>query len=363
MIYLACFIFAFSVIQLLVALSNLLFNEKLEQANCNFEGLVSVLIPARNEEKNIGNLLSDLQKQDYVNIEIIVFDDQSTDNTANIVNEFTANDKRIKLIQAVSLPEGWLGKNYGCYNLAKQAKGEYILFLDADVRIQNNVILDAIALAEKQKLGLLSIFPQQQMLSMGERLTVPNMNYILLSLLPLGLVLKSKLPSLAAANGQFMLFNSKVYTEMNPHEKFKNNKVEDIEIARYFKKQSIAVACLNGNNSISCRMYSGFGEAVNGFSKNVIIFFGNSYFAASMFWLVTSVGFIPIFVSLGNAMLIFYLFIVILTRIIISFVSKQNVLLNCLFILPQQMTIGLFIYKAIENKFKKQFEWKGRNIS
>ena len=72
MIYLACFIIAFSLIQLLVAVSNLLFNVKLEQANCNFDGLVSVLIPARNEEKNIGKLLGDLQKQDYATIEIVV---------------------------------------------------------------------------------------------------------------------------------------------------------------------------------------------------------------------------------------------------------------------------------------------------
>lgn len=363
MIYLACFIIAFSLIQLLVAVYNLLFNVKLEQANCNFDGLVSVLIPARNEEKNIGKLLGDLQKQDYATIEIVVFDDQSTDQTKNIVEQFAANDKRIKLIQSVGLPEGWLGKNYGCYHLAKHAKGKYLLFLDADVRVQNGIILNAIAIAEKQKLGLLSIFPKQQMQSLGERITVPNMNYILLSLLPLGLVLKSKFASLAAANGQFMLFDSNIYAKTNPHEKFRNNKVEDIEIARYYKQKGIAVACLTGNSSIRCRMYSDFGEAVNGFSKNIINFFGNSFLAASLFWLITSFGFIPIYVELGNAILLLYFLIVLVTRILISIISKQNPLLNCLFMVPQQLTMGVFIYKALENKLKKQQQWKGRNIS
>ncbi len=363
MIYLAYFILVFSGMQLLVALSNLFFKQELKQATGNFNGLVSVLIPARNEEKNIGNLLSDLQKQDYLNIEIIVFNDQSTDRTEHIVNQFAANDKRITLVNSKGLPEGWLGKNYGCHSLSKQAKGAYLLFLDADVRVQNGILLNSIALAEKHGLGLLSIFPKQEMESIGERFTVPNMNYILLSLLPLGLVLKSRFPSLAAANGQFMLFHAQTYLSFIPHEKFKNNKVEDIEIARYFKKQEIPIACLTGDNSISCRMYKGFGEAVNGFSKNVINFFGNSYAVAIFFWLITTFGFIPILISLDNSMFLFYLFAFFITRILISLISKQNTLWNILFILPQQTAMGLFIYKAFRNKFKNQHQWKGRNIS
>ncbi|NDP22142.1 MAG: glycosyltransferase [Paludibacter sp.] len=363
MIYLAWFIIAFSVIQLLVALSNLMFQQKMKHSNSNSNSLVSILIPVRNEENNIGKLLNDLQKQDYENIEIIVFDDQSTDNTENIVGNSIANDKRIKLISSKGLPEGWLGKNYGCYNLAKQSKGKYILFLDADVRVKNDIILNSISLADKHSLGLLSIFPKQEMESIGERITVPNMNYILLSLLPIGLVLKSKFTALAAANGQFMLFNSKIYTETNPHEKFKNNRVEDIEIARYYKQKGIAVGCLTGDDSISCRMYSSFGEAVNGFSKNVINFFGNSFVVAILFWIITSFGFIPVLISLENSMLTLYLFTVLTTRIIISVISKQNVLLNCFYIVPQQIALGLIIYKAFENKLKKQHQWKGRNIS
>ena len=363
MIYLAYFLFAFSVIQLLVALSNLLFKEELKNVNSNYKGLVSVLIPARNEEKNMGNLLSDLQKQDYENIEIIVFNDQSTDRTEEIVSKFAANDKRINLINSEDLPIGWLGKNFACYSASKRAKGEYLLFLDADVRVNKGIIINTIAIAEKHKLGLLSIFPKQQMETIGERLTVPNMNYILLSLLPLGLVLRSKFSSLAAANGQFMLFNAHTYSRTNPHEMLKNNKVEDIEIARYYKLNGIAVVCLTGDSSISCRMYSGFGEAVNGFSKNVINFFGNSFAAASLFWLITTLGFIPILISFDISILILYMLVLLSIRIIISVISKQNILLNILLLVPQQIAMGLFIYKAIENKFKNKHLWKGRNIS
>ena len=363
MIYLAYFILAFSVVQFIVAVVNVLYIQQPKPCISDYNGLVSILIPARNEENNIANLLHDLQNQEYQNIEIIVFNDLSTDRTEEIVNKFAQDDKSIKLINSKGLPIGWLGKNFACHSMAKYAKGGYLLFLDADVRINGGIIGNTIAMAEKHQLGLLSIFPKQKMLSLGEHLTVPNMNYILLSLLPLVLVRKSTFPSIAAANGQFMLFNKSNYFETNPHERFKNNKVEDIEIARYFKQNNIPIACLAGDDTIKCRMYCGFNEAVNGFSKNVINFFGNSFLAAILFWVVTTFGFIAVLYELNTILFCIFLIIVITSRVIISCISKQNILLNLLLLVPQQITLGLFIYKAIVNKVKKQFEWKGRSIS
>jgi len=363
MIYIAYFILVFSVIQLLVAFVNLIFRQNFSRVKTNYSGLVSVLIPARNEEKNIATILSDLQNQDYHNIEVTVFNDQSTDRTEEIITEFTKKDARIKLVNSNGLPEGWLGKNYACYSLSKHAKGNFLLFLDADVRISNDIIINTIGHSIKHNLGLLSIFPKQIMMTLGERITVPNMNFILLSLLPLILVRKSNYPSLAAANGQFMLFNSKIYFDTNPHELMKADKVEDIEIARYFKNNNIPVACLTGNDTIKCRMYEGFTEAVNGFSKNVINFFGKSFILATLFWLVTTFGFIAILASFSPMVSTLYLITIIATRVFISIVSRQNILLNLILAIPQQITMGIFIYKAFINTIKKQYQWKGRNIS
>ena len=361
--YIAWFILIFTLVQFLVAAANLVFLQRFPKINQNFNLLVSVLIPARNEEKNIGNLLTGLQNQDYKNIEIIVFNDQSTDKTASIVNIFAENDKRIKLINSNGLPEGWLGKNHACFSLAKHASGKYFLFLDADVNIGNNIIQQTTQFSEKHKLGLLSIFPMQIMKTLGEQVTVPNMNFILLSLLPLVLVRKICFSSIAAANGQYMLFQSEIYWKIQPHEKMKTSKVEDIEIARFFKQNKIKVACLVGNPSITCRMYSGFSEAVYGFSKNVIQFFGGSFFMAILFWLVTSLGFIAVLFSFSTTIFLLYLLAIILTRIFISIVSKQSVLRNLRFAVPQQITMGIFIFQAIINTYKKQYLWKGRNIS
>lgn len=362
MAILAYIILAFTLIQLLVALINLISETSLPKKIIQSSEQVSVLIPARNEENNIGNILQDLIKQDYSNIEIIVFDDQSEDKTREIVKEFAAADTRIRLVSSEGLPEGWLGKNYACYSLSKHSKGDYLLFLDADVRIKNNAIGKAVSFSMKHDLTLISIFPKQIIGSTGERITVPNMNYILLSLLPLILVRKSKFPSLSAANGQFMFFNSGIYNSVEPHILMKNNKVEDISIARYLKQKWHKISCLVGDDDIDCRMYSGFTDAVTGFSKNVIAFFGNSFLLALIFWLITTFGFLAVLFSLSEWLFIVYLAAYLLTRIFISVSSHQNILYNLVFIIPLQISMGIFIYKAFINKFFREYQWKGRNI-
>lgn len=362
MVILAYIIFVFTIIQLFVALMNLIWETTLPESAGRSSELVSVLIPARNEENNIGNILQDLIKQEYSNIEIIVFDDQSEDRTREIVKEFAATDTRIRLISSEDLPEGWLGKNYACHSLSKYSKGDYLLFLDADVRIRNNTIGKAVSFSGKHDLTLISIFPKQIIGSAGERITVPNMNYILLSLLPLILVRKSKFPSLSAANGQFMFFKAGIYHSIVPHMIMKNNKVEDIAIARYLKQKRFKISCLVGDDDINCRMYSGFTDAINGFSKNVIAFFGNSFILATMFWMVTTFGFLAVLFFLSGWILIFYLAAYLLTRVFISVSSHQNIFYNLVFIIPLQISMGIFIYKTFINKFFRKYKWKGRSI-
>lgn len=362
MIILAYIILAFTAIQLIVALMNLLPGTQLPGTGAASGELVSVLIPARNEENNIGNILQDILNQDYKNIEIIVFDDESEDRTGDIVRGMSAVDKRIRLITSEGLPDGWLGKNHACHSLSKHAKGDYLLFLDADVRIKDNTIGKAVSLAKKHSLALISIFPKQIIETTGEKMTVPNMNYILLSLLPLILVRKSKFTSLSAANGQFMFFHADIYFRAQPHWLMKDNKVEDISIAAFLKKNENNIACLAGDDNINCRMYTGYRDALEGFSKNVIAFFGGSFFMALLFWLVTSFGFIPVLYFLPWKLIVVYFAMYLLTRISVSITSHQGIIDNILYIVPLQVSMGVFILKAFINKYFRKFQWKGRSI-
>ena len=361
MIYIAYIVFIFTLLQFANVVINLIFLQTPKKSKVSCTELVSILIPARNEEANIEVLLKYLHELRYKHIEIIVFDDQSTDRTAEVVKGFTAKDRRIRLMQSKGLEKGWLGKNYACYSLATQAKGKYFLFIDADVVLKNSILEDAVYTVQKYDLGLLSIFPKQLMLSKGEKTTVPVMNYILISLLPLIFVRISPFTSHSAANGQFMMFTSTEYKKLEPYKKFKNTPVEDISIARYYKKNKVNVSCMLGNENILCRMYKGYNEAVNGFSKNVLMFFGNSPVLALLFWLISTLGFIPILLYRTDLFVI-YITIVLFTRILVSVISKQNVLDNMAYLLPQQYFLIHVIIKAIRLKFYKNYIWKGRRI-
>lgn len=362
MFILAVIVLAFTGLQSMVVLANLLFRNRLEHGEPP-DDLVSVLIPARNEENNIGSLLEDLRKQSFHNLEILVFDDESTDSTAEIVEQAAAHDPRVSLLFSGGLQEGWLGKNRACHQLAEAARGRFFMFIDADVRIGNDFISKVLAGAKEQKTGLLSIFPRQVMGSPGEWSTVPLMNYILLTLLPLILVSKTKYSSLSAANGQFMLFDADVYRKYSPHRHFRDKKVEDIAIIRYLKQEKVPVACLAGEGEISCRMYGNFAEAVHGFSKNIVMFFGGSTALAILFWSITTLGFIPVIAALSPAVAAGYFAAVILIRVMVSAVSRQSIGRNLLYLVPQQLSMGLMIIQSIRNSVRKQYIWKGRNIS
>lgn len=362
MIILGYIVFVLLIIRLLISAINLYIYFAIKESKTNYNDLVSVLIPARDEEKNIGNLLSDLLKQNYSNIEIIVYNDLSTDNTAQIVNSFIKFDNRVSLLDSTGLEQGWLGKNYACKNLSAAAKGKYLLFLDSDVRIGENIIGDTLNYLTRNGVKMLSIFPKQTMMSIGEWLVVPIMNQILLSLLPLILVMRSKRSSLAAANGQFMLFEREQYVKIDPHSYVKKSAVEDIMIARLYKNNGVPIACLTGNNEISCKMYNNFEGALSGFSKNILHFFGDSLFAAILYWFITAFGFIPIIISLSNLFINIFFGLVVLNIIFIAITSRQNILISLLLYIPQQIIVGYLIIKAYISRHNKIYLWKGRNI-
>jgi glycosyltransferase involved in cell wall biosynthesis len=361
MLVISYIILAFLVIRLLIALTNLVTRRWLSSAQFSGTRFISILIPARNESENIGKLLDNIISQDYTNYEVIVYDDMSEDNTLDIVKNYSVKDRRLGYIEGKELPEGWLGKNYACHSLSLTARGSYFLFMDADVKIEKGLIESSLRYFDKKGLALLSIFPQQEMVTAGEKLTVPLMNWILVSMLPLILVEYSSRTSLSAANGQFMLFDAGIYRKYRWHEKARSHKVEDIEIVKLIKREGFRVITLLSNGLIRCRMYRSLRESIEGFSKNVTAFFGNSTFLTILFAVITSFG---IFVLIFTSYLLtaVYVILSVMLRIVISIQSRQNVLTNILLIIPQQIAFVVVVFKALYNKSLKYGIWKGRQI-
>ena len=186
-------------------------NYKLQDSFISNDPLISILIPARNEEDNIDLCLRSLSKQDYSNIEILVLDDNSTDKTCLVVEKWAQKDHRIRLLKGKPLIKGWKGKSYACHQLSLQAKGKYLIFTDADTLHFPDSVSSSLAALEANKLDALSIFPRQIMVTIHEKMVVIFINIAVLGLLPIYLLRKIKSPKLSIANGQFFLFKRSDY--------------------------------------------------------------------------------------------------------------------------------------------------------
>jgi glycosyltransferase involved in cell wall biosynthesis len=337
-------------------------NPKLHRVARQYQDLVSILIPARNEEFNILNLLRSIHEQDYINYEVIILDDNSSDNTYKVCSDFASNHHRFKIIRGDELPADWLGKNFACHQLAKQANGDFLLFLDADERVHKGLINSAVHRMYLRKLGLLSLFANQDMRSFSELTVVPLMHYILLTLLPVQLVYLIKNYTVSAASGQFMLFDAAVYHENQWHRQAKDEVVEDVSIMKLVKAANYNGEALLANNMISCRMYKSYNEAVNGFSKNFLAAFNYSVPGLLAYIVLVIGGPMMIMITLDFHLIFFMAGLIILTRIMISLSSAQSALYNIVLHPLQMFNLMLIAFVAIQKHLTKTNVWKGRKI-
>lgn len=263
--------------------------------------LVSVLIPARNEESNLGTLLETLTRQTYPNLEVIVLDDNSTDATFTIGQSYAEAFHVVTIVRGKKLEAGWFGKPFACAQLRTRANGEYLLFIDADVQLAPHAIARLMHLARRPpKVGLLTCFPNQTCYSWGERLIVPLIDLILYSSAPLPLFERSLHPRFAAANGQCMLFRADAYDVIGGHEVVKREILEDIELARASKRAGYRVRVVAGRGGVQCRMYRTIGEIFQGFGKNCFVAVGRRGWQALVVGVFfTFVFLVPLF-SIGH---------------------------------------------------------------
>ena len=235
---------------------------------------VSVLIPARNEARNIESCVEAAMNSQHPIEEVIVYNDGSTDTTGQILSRLSARHSRLRVIDGSPLPRGWVGKPHACHRLAEAATGDLLLFVDADTQLTTDGLNRIVNLLRNQgldgqKTDIVSAMPHQVQKHFIERLMMPMLHLTYYAWLPLIFTRWFQFPSMLAANGQVMAIRKNCYSDIGGFEAVKSDIVDDMAICRRAKIMGHRVLFADGRHIASCRMYASGDELWKGFSKNI----------------------------------------------------------------------------------------------
>ena len=241
---------------------------------------VSLLVPARDEAANLPRTLPGMAAQGVG--EVLVLDDHSEDGTADVAAAVVG----VEVLTGAALPPGWLGKAWALQQLAAAARGDWLVFSDADVQWEPGAVAGFLDAVEAQGARVGSIFPTQDTRTWGERLTVPVIDEVLLAGLPYPLLHADVSPHAVSMNGQAIAIHRDVYDAIGGWEAVAGRIVEDVAFGRLARRSGHEVALALGNGVVHTRMYRGYGEATAGFAKNLLTAHGGSrlLLAADVAW-------------------------------------------------------------------------------
>jgi Glycosyltransferases, probably involved in cell wall biogenesis len=233
------------------------------------ELFVSVVIPARDEERTIGETVQCLLAQRYANFEVIVVNDRSSDRTGEILGTIARESDRLRVVEGVEPPAGWLGKPWALQQGASAARGELLLFVDADIIYAPAALAAAVAYLERTGVAFVALFPYFEMKGFWENVLMPLLPMTGFVFAPAWLASRVRNENLAMGGGPGNLIRRPVYDAISQHESLKNAVIDDIGLARRVHRAGHAVSFVRADDMVSVRMYHGFREIIDGFTKNV----------------------------------------------------------------------------------------------
>lgn len=235
---------------------------------------VSIVVPVRNEERNLPRLLPSILSQRYPNYEVVIVDDQSTDATSHIMAEWAAKDGRLKVIKGKELPreEGWHGKPHAMYQGANVALGEWLLFTDADTKHSELSVSSSMAYTLRHRVDLLTIAPFPELVSPSERFLMPVAFMGVGTFYPASKV-NDPNSDVAIANGQYIFIRREVYDAVGGIERVKDKIAEDLEFGKLVKSAGYRLYLADGQHLMTVRMYTNLRELWEGWGKNTVLSF------------------------------------------------------------------------------------------
>ena len=334
--------------------------------------LVSIVIPARNEENNIKACLLSALKQDYKEIEVIIFDDGSSDKTPEIVSSLSQEYPQLKVYQGDGspLPKGWFGKPWALERAQQHTTGKWIVFVDADVCLAPEAISRCLAYARHHNLEMVTGLGDLTMDSFWERVLQPAIGGLILAGNSLSKVNDHKQKDHNLANGQFIMISRGAYEKIGRHSCVQADILDDIGMARALAKHDQPYHCLHLQELFSCRMYTSFSEIWEGWTKN--LFAGMRY---SWKNLVFTIAFTYSFSSLGITLLFLFslgvgefpilIWGIVLTllpiamRWLMDYRRNQNPLYGLTHPFANLIVCALLLNSAIQSS-RGTVRWKGR---
>jgi len=325
------------------------------------EPLVSIVIPARDEARVIEQTVRAFLAQTYANLEVIVVNDRSTDGTGEILRAI--HDDRLRVVDGEEPTPGWLGKPWALHQGSLLARGELLLFADADVVYAPAAVRAAIAHRETRNPSLLTLLPHFEMRGLGENAAMPMLAIFCFTFMPTWMSNRTRFAALAIGGGTGNLVTREAYAAAGGHEALKDSVVDDVALARLVRHTGGTTEIVRADELIALRMYHGLREVVEGFTKNAFAVFGRNYIAGILIAIGTVIFHIlPYALALtGDRISIATVIIISVTRLIL-FRSLRYRVDNALLLHPVMAAIWLWIFLRSMwlTGIRRKLLWRGR---
>jgi cellulose synthase/poly-beta-1,6-N-acetylglucosamine synthase-like glycosyltransferase len=320
----------------------------------------SILVPCRNEAENVSELVATLGGLDHPRYEVIFIDDNSTDGTGELLRQAITNRPYMKVISAAPLSDGWMGKPWALSQGLSHAAHDYIVTVDADVRLAPDALSAMDAVLQRTGSDFLSPYPSQTAVTMSERLVQPLLQWTWMTTVPLRLAMQSSRTSLAVANGQFLIVKKSALIAVGGFTAIQSSVLDDIDLARVLIHGGFRGGVCDGSKIASTRMYSSFSEIRAGYGKSMSTGFGGIFGSLALALVMAISGLLPFIYSFfGSTMATAALLLVVTSRVVSSISSRSLIIDSLLHPISTIVFIYLLIYS---NFFHSKIMWKGRSI-
>jgi cellulose synthase/poly-beta-1,6-N-acetylglucosamine synthase-like glycosyltransferase len=350
-----------SCIALILAISNYFLVRVVTPTNTLISDSVAILIPMRNEEINAQDVIqSCLSSTGLADFRVRVLDDASTDGTPLAINSFGS---RIESLQGRPLENGWFGKPFACSQLSEVSKEDYLVFVDADVRLSPRAISSSIALMQQLDWDFLSPYPAEKGDTFFMKLVQPLLQWSWLTSVPLRFAESGKRASMIIANGQFFIVKRSAYEAINGHNSVKDEILEDLMIARLLSKRGYKGGVADASAVARCRMYESNNELIRGYTKSLWKAFGGPIGTLFTVALLIATQILPLLLILAGYQIALLPFAAVALTHLLAARRTRSPLINTITHPLAALSLIALIAESYRRRSLGTLEWRGRKVN